>query len=67
MITARGIPSATLPVTVHLRVGAKEDDTDKFGSPLCGIGDFDLFWTNLKTEVTCEACRARMDLPPKQK
>lgn len=66
MITTRGTPSATLPVTVHLRVGAKEGDSDKFGKPLCSIGDFDLHWTNLITEVTCEACRARRDLPPTQ-
>ena len=66
MITERGTPSATLPVTVHLRVGAKEGDPDKFGQPLCGIDSFDLHWTNFRTEVTCEACRARMDLPPTQ-
>jgi hypothetical protein len=66
MITTRGTPSAILPVTVHLHVGVKEGDPDKFGKPLCSIGDFDLFWTNLRTEVTCEACRARMDLPPTQ-
>ena len=66
MITDRGNPDAPTvdgkeQESVHFRFTDFRLDPSENQQPLCSTGAWNIRWTNTREEVTCQACKAKLE------